>query len=117
MFQGACDAEYYKKAINRIEKICAAPRFFVFTNDEAYARDLLSDRDVTYVNWNTGEKSYRDMFLMSRCAHNIVANSSFSWWAAYLNKNVGKTVIAPKRWLNNLRYNQREIVPASWERI
>ena len=67
------------------------------------------------IDWNQGKDSYKDMFLMSKCKHNIIANSSFSWWGAWLNQNQQKIVIAPKKW-NNLG-NYTDICPPDWIRI
>lgn len=117
MFQGICDVDYYRRGIKRIYEICDDPRFFVFSNDKNYACSILPDVNFKFVDWNHGKQSYRDMYLMSLCNHNIIANSSFSWWAAYLNKNENKTVIAPQKWFNTIRINQSDIVPAAWERI
>ena len=61
---------------------------------------MLGGYDVVFVDWNKGEQSYRDMQLMSFCKHIIIANSSFSWWGAWMNRNVEKIVIAPDVWMN-----------------
>ncbi|GHT01260.1 hypothetical protein AGMMS49525_01500 [Bacteroidia bacterium] len=67
---------------------------------------------VHYVDWNTGLDSGQDMFLMSRCRHNIIANSTFSWWGAWLNTNVEKIVIAPERFMNDAE--TPDFIPESW---
>ncbi len=82
-------------------------RFFLFTNDREWGRRQFGqdrdkeDADITWVDLQgAGDNDYMEFLLMSRCKHHILANSSFSWWASYLNKNPGKTVLAPQRWLN-----------------
>ena len=82
-------------------------RFFLFTNDREWARRQFGqdrdkeDADITWVDLQgAGDNDYMEFLLMSRCKHHILANSSFSWWASYLNKNPGKSVLAPQRWLN-----------------
>ncbi|MDB4178788.1 alpha-1,2-fucosyltransferase [Amylibacter sp.] len=117
LFGGICNYDYYQRAIKHIKNIQKNPHFIVFSNDEKYARELLNDTNFTIVNWNQGELSFRDMFLMSQCKHNIIANSSFSWWSAWLNNNKNKVVISPKKWFNNTSYNQDDIIPIEWIRI
>lgn len=101
-YTGICDLDYYKRAI---EKIGANDKtFFIFSNDIQWCKnnllDLLSQSiDVFFVDGNKGKDSPWDMYLMSKCEHLIIANSSFSWWGAFLNKDV-KTVIAPRTWIN-----------------
>ena len=70
-----------------------------------------------YVAHNTGSKSYEDMRLMSNCKHNVIANSSFSWWGAWLNNNKEKIVIAPEKWFNDEKIVQTDIIPETWTRI
>lgn len=101
-YKGICDIDYYRRAI---EKIGAKGKtFFIFSNDIQWCKenllDILSESaDVVFVDGNRGKDSPWDMYLMSKCEHLIIANSSFSWWGAFLNKDV-KTVIAPKPWIN-----------------
>ena len=75
--------------------------FFLFTNDINWVRDNIYEEGMIIVDCNKGNRDYQDMFLMSQCKHNIIANSSFSWWGAWLNKNPEKIVISPKRWFAN----------------
>lgn len=99
-----CKEEYYKKAINKILESLDNPIFVVFSDDPDWCDLYLKQFNVDYkiVNWNKGSDSYQDMFLMSQCKHNVIANSTFSWWGAWLNNNSGKIVIAPKKWTTTI---------------
>ena len=97
---GITTVEYYNNAINEIKKRVDNPRFIVFSNDTDWVKENLFIEDSEIVDWNTGEDSFKDMILMSKCKHNIIANSTFSWWGAWLNENEDKLVIAPNKWLN-----------------
>ena len=102
-YRGLCDVGYYTHAISSIKKNIDNPHFFFFSNDmewcEEHLLPLIVDNNHTFVDWNNGENSYIDMQLMSECKSLIIANSSFSWWAAYLG-NMKEMVIAPKTWFN-----------------
>lgn len=88
--------EYYLKAIEIIKDKIDNPKFFVFSNDHDYCRRIFEGKiDYEIVEGNDGKDSFRDMQIMSNCKHNIIANSTFSFWGAYLNKNSEKIVIAP----------------------
>jgi hypothetical protein len=89
--------EYYRKAIKYINhELRGNCHYFVFTNDPEYVNNEYSDiSNLEIISCNKGENSYKDMQLMSMCKHNIIANSSFSFWGAYLNKNPNKIVIVP----------------------
>lgn len=101
LFGGICEKEYYQSAIKAILNKVKNPIFFIFSNDIKWCKENLNmDYPSYYIDWNKGEKSFRDMQLMSLCKHNIIPNSSFSWWGAWLNKNNNKIVIAPKNWTN-----------------
>lgn len=117
LYGGICTKEYYRHAIAYIKTKLSNPTFYVFTNDEEFSREILSDclEAVVYVEGHGEEDAYLDMFLMSQCRHQIIANSSFSWWGAWLNGNQKKCVIAPKRWQNGT--DVRDIIPDSWIRL
>lgn len=95
---------YYRNAIKLIEEKVDNPRFYVFSDDLEYCRNLFADMDHTLIDWNRGENSYRDMQLMTHCKHNIIANSTFSFWGAYLGRNEDKIVIAPNISWGDLKY-------------
>ena len=99
---GTCPKEYYVQAIEYIRENVENPVFYIFTDNPEWVKENLGFIDYTLVNWNpvSGEKNYRDIQLMSCCKHNIIANSSFSWWGAWLNATPNKIVIGPKIWFN-----------------
>lgn len=98
---GICDLDYYKEAISIIENRVSNPNFFIFSNDIEWCEEHLNIKEAHYISWNKSNDSYIDMQLMSLCKHNIIANSSFSWWGAWLNTNKNKMVVSPKKWTND----------------
>lgn len=100
-----CQEGYYKKAIAQIKELYVNPIAYVFSNDPTWCDMFMKQFDIQYtvINHNQGEDSYKDMFLMSQCKHNIIANSTFSWWGAWLNNNPDKCVISPRFWFTNKR--------------
>ncbi|GHT61274.1 hypothetical protein FACS189451_02940 [Bacteroidia bacterium] len=97
-----CNIDYYKHAINYINSHIENPQFIVFSDDIKWSKDNLLLNNAIFVDWNKGKENFRDMQLMSLCKHNIIANSSFSWWGAVLNQNNDKIVISPSKWLNTV---------------
>lgn len=115
---GVCGLEYYLESIKEVSKKVSDPHFFIFSDDMEWGKEnLKTDYPVTYVDFNGPDNAYEDMRLMSLCRHNIIANSSFSWWGAWLNKNPEKIVIAPKRWFNKLDINADDLIPETWIRL
>lgn len=117
-FHGVCDIDYYYKAIKYMGSKIKNPHFFIFSDDMHWVRkNLKIMAPADYIDWNTGNESYEDMRLMSFCKHNIVANSTFSWWGAWLNQNPEKIVIAPKKWFANISINTKDVIPIYWTRF
>ena len=116
---GVCNNEYYDKALTNILKKVKNPHFFIFSDDIKQAKSIIKKIDYPcyFVGNNQGIYSYNDMKLMSMCKHNIIANSSFSWWAAWLNLNSDKIVIAPKQYLADKSYNIKDLFPLEWIKI
>ncbi|MHB8710418.1 MAG: alpha-1,2-fucosyltransferase [Minisyncoccota bacterium] len=115
-FHGVCSLKYYNEAIALIVQKIANPVFFVFSDDIAWARANLKTRySIEYVS-DKKIPDYEELIIMSRCKHNILANSSFSWWGAWLNENPDKIVIAPKKWFVG-NTDTTDLIPASWIRL
>lgn len=117
-YHGVLPVSYYKKAIDLMKNKTLKPSFFVFTDDPKWVSDnfhFLSEYKL--ININKGANSFRDIELMSCCKHNIIANSSFSWWGAWINNNQNKIVIAPKRWVIEKSEPLDDIIPVSWNDI
>lgn len=109
------DIDYYAKAITSLSINNAS--YFLFSDDplwvsKEFAPKLLSN-NYHIVSSNQGSESHNDMRLMSLCKHNIIANSSFSWWAAWLNLNPEKVVVAPHKWFSDNK-NTRDLIPKEW---
>ena len=114
---GLCSTEYYRKAEEMIVQSVEKPVFFVFSDDPEWVEVNFEPRcPVIYSNRN-GEVPYEDLRLMSLCRHHIIANSSFSWWGAWLSVNPDKIVIAPERWFNDPSINTVDLIPVGWHRI
>lgn len=104
IYQGICTLDYYKEAINTVLKFINSPVFFIFSNDPDWCvtnlKELFHGLELHIVSNNIGDYSFRDMQLMSLARCNIIANSSFSWWGAYLNSRKDHITIAPNKWVN-----------------
>ncbi|HXE95465.1 MAG TPA: alpha-1,2-fucosyltransferase [Dongiaceae bacterium] len=114
---GVCDIEYYRKAEERVAQELGNPEFFVFSDDPEWVASNLKLRHPARYIRNNGGMPHEDLRLMSLCRHNIIANSSFSWWGAWLNDNPGKSVFAPREWFRDKRYNTADILPESWIKL
>lgn len=112
-----CAPEYYRAAIGHVAERVAKPEFFVFSDDMPWVRANLDiGFPCHYIDHNLGAESYRDMQLMGLCRHHIIANSSFSWWGAWLNPDPGKIVVAPEKWFANGN-RVDDLIPASWVKL
>jgi len=114
-YHGTCGSEYYREAAKIIGDKVPNPHFFVFSDDVPWVKENIALGDkVTYVE---GCKNYEDLHLMSLCRHNIIANSSFSWWGAWLNEHPDKIVVTPKKWFNEPGVDTSDLVPQGWVRV
>jgi hypothetical protein len=110
-----CTPDYYHAAARELTKSVAAPHLFVFSDDPRWARENLEvNYPVTFIEHNGADKDYEDLRLMSLCKHFIIANSSFSWWGAWLGSDPLKMVFAPKSWFRTREYDTRDLIPDAW---
>lgn len=114
---GTCSKEYYLKAIAYISSKVENPTFYFFSDDIEWAKKEFGESSTYNYISNPALQDYEELILMSLCSHNILANSSFSWWSAWLNNNPSKIIIAPKKWLNVVPDPQPNIVPETWIRL
>lgn len=115
---GVCSLDYYVAAANYLKQQFPKPQFFVFTDDPNWARkNLRLPGSTQVVDNNLGRADYEDLRLMSSCRHLIIANSSFSWWAAWLASYPKKIVVAPKRWFRSDALADIDRVPPDWIRL
>jgi len=111
---GALTPKYYHEAINLILKKIRNPHFYIFSDNMEWAKNNISiECPHTYVD-NPPSKDYEDIRLMSNCKNHIIANSTFSWWGAWLAKNPNKTVIAPKKYSQNSNIQNPDYYPENW---
>ncbi|MDF2609785.1 MAG: glycosyl transferase family 11 [Lachnospiraceae bacterium] len=107
-----CDEKYYNKAIKYFISVLVKPKFIFFSDDINWCKSQYGAIDAEFVDWNLGSDSYIDMQLMSICRHNIISNSTFSWWGAFLNSNESKIVLCPSKW--NRNYDTNRLICEGW---
>lgn len=110
-----CTETYYKKAIKYFEDKYKDVIFFVFSNDIEWVKENFCAKNMVIADVNDEMNGMSDMYLMTQCKHNIIANSSFSWWGAWLNQNEGQEVIAPNKWLNTME--MKDICCERWKKL
>lgn len=114
---GLAPLEYYQEAVRAIEAKTKNSHFFIFSDDPFWCKkNLKIQRPTTYVEHNK-ERDFEDLRLMSLCNHHIVANSTFSWWGAWLNPDHKKIVVAPRRWFTNPAIDTSDFTPSEWLRL
>ncbi|MDX5593037.1 alpha-1,2-fucosyltransferase [Pseudovibrio sp. SPO723] len=112
---GLCSPDYYLEAKKRMEQDMPGAQFFVFTDDPCWAKDFFkTSGNLRVLEPQPDGKDHEDLMLMSRCQHHIIANSSFSWWAAFLNPSKEKRVIAPKQWFKAANQGADHLMLPSW---
>jgi hypothetical protein len=117
-YHGTASLDYYAAAIDAILSRVGSPRLFVFSDEPEWVkRNLKAHLPVTYVEGNGEANAAEDLRLMSACRHHIIANSSFSWWGAWLGGNPGKVVVAPRKWFNAGNADTKDLIPEGWLRI
>lgn len=113
---GVCSAGFYERAAEVVGQRCGDATFWVFSDDPDWcAENLRLPGETTIVSGRTA--AHEDLHLMTLCHHNIIANSSFSWWGAWLGERESSVVVAPKKWFDEIPVDYSEIVPERWCRI
>jgi hypothetical protein len=117
-FHGTCEVNYFYDAIEVIKKENSNIEIYIFSDDIDWAKNNIFFNSISYfINLNKGNEAYLDMLLMSNCKHVVISNSSFGWWAAWINKNPFGVVVAPKRWFNSLTIDTSDLCPKTWHRV
>jgi hypothetical protein len=115
---GLCSIEYYTAAAELIASKLKSPFFFIFSDDPEWSQQKLRLRwPTTFMPSKGPANAHTDLRLMSSCKHHIIANSSFSWWGAWLNQTPDTIVIAPSRWFNEFKADTRDLLPESWVKL
>jgi hypothetical protein len=116
---GFVGSEYYRRAVDVVARRVANPHFFIFSDDLVWCeKSLKIGYPHSFVRYaGSDDNGARDLELMTMCKHFIIANSSFSWWAAWLSENPRKMVVAPARWFAGSRLDSRDLVPDTWTRV
>ena len=115
---GVCSLGYYQQAIELIAERIRVPQFFVFSDDKEWARENLKfSHPIAFVDHNSREEAHQDLRLMSLCKHHITANSTFSWWGAWLCEHPGKIVVTPARWFKQSDQKMHDLIPEGWQKI
>jgi hypothetical protein len=115
---GTCSMKYYASAMETITDKVKNPLFFIFTDDPVWVRKNFTPAgNHLLVSINDPGNSAEDLRLMTLCRHHIIANSSFSWWGAWLCRNPGKIVCAPELWFSSLKKDTRDLIPPGWIRL
>jgi len=116
-YHGLCDLSYYQKALAMIKSHYPNITLFIFSDDIEWAKSNLKyDSPMVFVS-QPELCPAEEMWLMSLCKHHIIANSTYSWWSAWLNQNPEKIVIAPKRWIRAADINTEDLIPSNWLQI
>ncbi len=117
-FHGICSLEYYKKAIQYIYEKVENPFFFIFSDDVEFIKNNFSElKNFKIIDNNQGRKSYIDLRLMALCKHHIIANSTFSWWGAWLAKKENQIVVTPKTWFEGSQEVMNDIYCDNWVKL
>jgi hypothetical protein len=115
---GICSPEYYETSIKLIKQKIGDPVFFIFSDDlEWIHKYMITGYPQIIVDINKSNDAHEDLRLMSLCKHHVIANSTFSWWGAWLSDNPDKIVIAPEKWFDQYNLNTKDLIPERWVRI
>lgn len=116
-YHGVCSLDYYQQAITHVASQATKPSLFIFSDDPDWTREhLRTEYPSHYVTHNSSADAFQDLRLMSHCKHHVIANSSFSWWGAWLSTSPEQIVVAPEKWFSVNRPTP-DLLPAQWKRL
>jgi hypothetical protein len=115
---GLCNLDYYKQGIHLVSADLSNPHCFVFSDDPQWVRENFDvGIPITVVDINDADNAHQDLWLMAACRRFVIANSSLSWWGAWLGRNPCKKVVAPKQWFMGDARDTRDLIPDGWIRL
>lgn len=115
---GFVGLDYYQKALIHLKNLFPSATLFFFSDDPAWVQaNIATDQKHVFLQSTGADADVDDLQLMSICHHHVIANSSFSWWGAWLNPQPDKVVIAPQRWFANKPWNTKDLLPPGWLRL
>jgi hypothetical protein len=115
---GLCGADYYKRGIEFVTSKLRNPHCYVFSDDPEWVREYIKiPLPSTVVDINGPDDAHEDLWLMSSCNHFVIANSSLSWWGAWLSKANNKIIIAPEKWFKCNKLDESDLIPTGWKRL
>ncbi len=114
---GVCRLDYYDRCVKQLARNVDKPHFIIFSDEPEWARKNINTTYPTVIVDHNKSHSYEDLRLMSQCKYHIIANSSFSWWAAWLNNKKNKIVLCPKQWFKNAEISTKDLIPGSWMQL
>lgn len=115
---GICPLDYIYRGVNHVAANLVHPHCFIFSDDPEWVRDHFAlDLPFTVVDIAESNEAYLDLVLMAQCKHFVIANSSFSWWAAWLSENQSKHIVAPKKWFSGSEKRIDDLIPAGWIKL
>jgi hypothetical protein len=117
-FHGTCPLDYYHRGLEAVASHLCQPECFVFSDDPVWVRDNLKlDVPMTIVDIHGPDEAHEDLRLMAACHSYVIANSSLSWWGAWLGRRAGKRVVAPRQWFRTTSKDTRDLIPDEWVRL
>jgi hypothetical protein len=117
-FHGLCSMDYYRRGLQDIAENLGQPECFVFSDDPAWVHDNVKlDLPMTVVDIHGPDEAHEDLRLMAACHSYVIANSSMSWWGAWLGRRAGKRVVAPRQWVQAASLDTRDLIPDDWVRL
>jgi hypothetical protein len=117
-YHGTCDMDYYRSGLDIVRQGMSRPHCFVFSDDPRWAREnLQTDIPTTFVDVHASDRAHEDLRLMRACKRFVIANSSFSWWGAWLGQSADKVVVAPRRWFKDEKMDTSDLIPDDWIQV